>query len=223
MSDTDSFIDEVTEEVRRDRLFLMLKRYGWIGGVAVALIVGGAAYREYDRAQTQAAAEQLGDQMIAALDSDDSAARAEALSQIAAGSAGGDTVLKLLQAGALADAGERDAAIAALNAIGGNGDVPLIYRHIATFKALGLQQDSLPAADRRIQFEALAQPGAPLDLLAREQLALIDIEEGKTEEAISKLRDIINAATVTSDLQDRASQVIVALGGSLQPETGSDG
>ncbi|MEC8573912.1 MAG: hypothetical protein VXZ09_09780, partial [Pseudomonadota bacterium] len=86
-----------------------------------------------------------------------------------------------------------------------------------------LQQDSLPAADRRIQFEALAQPGAPLDLLAREQLALIDIEEGKTEEAISKLRDIINAATVTSDLQDRASQVIVALGGSLQPETGSDG
>jgi hypothetical protein len=30
MSDTDSFIDEVTEEVRRDRMFFMLKRYGWI-------------------------------------------------------------------------------------------------------------------------------------------------------------------------------------------------
>ena len=32
----DRFIDEVTEDLRRDRLFLMLRRYGWI---AVALIL----------------------------------------------------------------------------------------------------------------------------------------------------------------------------------------
>ena len=29
MSDTDSFIDEVTEEVRRDALFAQFRRYGW--------------------------------------------------------------------------------------------------------------------------------------------------------------------------------------------------
>ena len=46
MSDTDSFIDEVTEEVRRDRLFLLLRRWGWVGVLAVILIVGGAAFNE---------------------------------------------------------------------------------------------------------------------------------------------------------------------------------
>jgi len=29
MSDTDSFINEVTEEVRRDRLYGMFRRWGW--------------------------------------------------------------------------------------------------------------------------------------------------------------------------------------------------
>ena len=38
MSDTDSFIDEVTEEVKRDRLFAMMKRYGWIAVVIVLLL-----------------------------------------------------------------------------------------------------------------------------------------------------------------------------------------
>lgn len=45
MSDTDSFIEEVTEEVRRDRLFGLMRRYGWIAVLAVLLLVGGTAYR----------------------------------------------------------------------------------------------------------------------------------------------------------------------------------
>ena len=51
MSDTDSFIDEVNEEVRRDRFYFMLKRYGWIAVLAVILLVGGAAWNEYQKAQ----------------------------------------------------------------------------------------------------------------------------------------------------------------------------
>ena len=35
MSDTDSFIDEVNEEVRRDRLYHLLRRYGWIAALAI--------------------------------------------------------------------------------------------------------------------------------------------------------------------------------------------
>ena len=64
MSDTDSFIDEVTEEVRRDQLFLMLKKYGWIGGVAVVLIVGGAAIREYGKSEDRAAADDKARQVV---------------------------------------------------------------------------------------------------------------------------------------------------------------
>ena len=213
MSDTDSFIEEVTEEVRRDRLFLMLKRYGWIGGLAVVVIVGGAAYREYSKAQELAAAQALGDGMIAALAADEPADRAEALAQVAAGSETGAAVAKMMRAGALAEAEDAEAAVAVLSEVATDGELPLVYRHIASFKALALQAETLSLEERRLQYEALAQPGAPLSLLASEQLALLDIEAGETEAAIVRLQAITTDATVSRDLQDRATQVIVALGG----------
>lgn len=223
MSDTDSFIEEVTEEVRRDRLFVMLKRYGWIGGLAVVLIVGGAAFSEYNKAKDLAAAQTLGDEMIAALSSDEGQPRAEALNEISAKTPGGAAVLAMLQAGALADAGQPEEAVARLQTVALDGDLPLIYRHIASFKALGLQQDSLSTAERRLQFDALAQPGAPLALLAAEQIALLDIEDGNAEAAIDRLKAIVEDAGVTADLKERATQVIVALGGALDEAVVSEG
>ena len=41
MSDTDSFIDEVSEEIRREKLFKTFRKYGWIGVALVVLVVGG--------------------------------------------------------------------------------------------------------------------------------------------------------------------------------------
>lgn len=59
MSNSDSFIDEVTEEVRREKTFGYIKRYGWIVGLAVVVVVGGAAWNEWNKAQAQAEAEAL--------------------------------------------------------------------------------------------------------------------------------------------------------------------
>ena len=50
-------------------------------------------------------------------------------------------------------------------------------------------------------------------LLAEEQLALIDIETGEIAAAIAKLQSILQDAEATTGLQERATQVIVALGG----------
>lgn len=220
MSDADSFIDEVTEEVRRDRLFALFRRYGWIVVVVIVAVVGGAAYNEYSKAKATAAAQALGDAMLAAMAQDAPADRAEALSAIDATTPGGAAVLNFLTAAARAEAGETAAAVADLEEIARDGDLPLIYRQIASFKALALQGDTLPAADRRQQFEALAQPGAPLRLLAEEQLALIDVAEGQTEAAIARLQDILQDAETDATLRQRASQVIVALGGTPEPATG---
>ena len=74
-----------------------------------------------------------------------------------------------------------------------------------------------------MQFDALAQPGAPLALLAAEQIALLDIEEGNAEAAIDRLKAIVEDAGVTADLKERATQVIVALGGALDEAVVSEG
>jgi hypothetical protein len=68
VSNPDSFIDEVTEEVRRDRLFAAFRRYGWIAVLAVLGIVGGAAWNEWQKAQAVERAQAFGDALLASLE-----------------------------------------------------------------------------------------------------------------------------------------------------------
>ena len=64
--ESDSFISEVSEEVRRDRLYAALRRYGWLIAAAGLLIVGGAAVNAWRKARQRAQAEAAGDAMRAA-------------------------------------------------------------------------------------------------------------------------------------------------------------
>lgn len=214
MSDTDSFIDEVTEEVRRDRLFKAMRRYGWIGVVAVIAIVGGAAWNEWSKAQERAAAENLGDAMLAALDAPDGAMRAAALGDIEAPDAAGRAVLDLLAAGEESADNPAEAAKRLLALADRDGADP-VYRQIATLKAVSMPGSGLSIEDRRTRLEGLALGSGVSRLLAEEQLALIDVELGDKDAAIARLQQVIADAGVTPDLLRRASQVIVALGGEL--------
>ena len=223
MSDADSFIEEVTEEVRRDRMYLLLRRWGWVGVLAVVAIVGGAAFNEYRKARDTNQAEALGDAILSALAENGSAERAQSLQAIDAASVGGDAVLNMLLSASQAEAGSAQDAVNSLNAIATQGDLPEIYRAIASFKALLLQTDTMPVADRRQQFEALAIPGAPLRLLDEEHLALIDVAEGNTQAALDRLQALRQDAEASVDLQQRAAQLIVALGGEPEPVANQQG
>mgnify|MGYP005990834951 CR=1 FL=1 len=213
MSETDSFIDEVTEEVRRDELFGYFRRYGWIALALVLLLVGGAAYNEYRKAQTTAAAQDAGDQLLAALGNDNPADRVTALAGIAVDGPA-DTVVRLTNAAILQEAGDIDGARAALDAVALDAELPDLYRDLAAFKAAMLPSED--AAARMSALEALAQPGATFALLAQEQLALLHVDAGDTDAAIAALKDIAANAETTRGLRQRAQTMIVALGGSLE-------
>lgn len=219
MSDSDSFIEEVTEEVRRDRLFTLLRRYGWIGVLAVLLIVGGTAWREYSKARAEAAAAEFGDALLAALEAEGAEARLAALDGVSQDTDGARITLALTRASELITAGRIDDAAAALDAIASDGSLPAIYRSIAGFRAATLP-GSLTADARRARFEGLAATGGILRLLAEEQLALIDIETGQADAALIRAERIFADSEVTPGLRRRATQLIVALGGDV-PATGN--
>lgn len=213
MSDRDSFIDEVTEEVRRDRLYGYLRRYGWIAALVVVLIVAGAAWTEWRKARDEAQAQALGDGIIAALTRNDATARVEAITALDAQDAEAQAVLNMIAAAELAGTGQTDAAAERLTAVAENGEVPEIYRQIAGFKALLVRAPDMDLDARRAGFQAFAAPGHRMRLLAEEQLALIEVEAGNPDAAIAQLRSIVNDAEASADLQERARQLIVALGG----------
>ena len=124
----------------------------------------------------------------------------------------GAAVLAFMTAGAQAEAGEDALAAETLQSVSTSQDVPLVYRQVASFKALLLQPGSVDADTRRAGFEALAVPGVRLRLLAEEQLALLDIEAGDTDAAVARFQSILDDAEATSGLQRRAVQAMVALG-----------
>ncbi|MBY5971147.1 hypothetical protein KUV28_02255 [Ferrimonas balearica] len=210
MSDANSFIDEVNDEVRRDRLYGLLRRYGWIAILAVVLIVGGAAWNEWRKAQERAEAEAFGDAILTALDADDTEARITGLEGVEAATPEQQALLAFLTASEAAAGAEDPARAAAALA-----DTPAtgIYADIARFKRLLLESGQMEPAARRDALLELAVPGNPLRLLAEEQIALTHVAEGDSEAALGVLREILDDAEVTEGLRQRASQLMVALGG----------
>lgn len=212
MSNPDSFIDEVSEEVRRDRLYALLRRYGWIGIAVVLLLVGGAAFTEWRAAQQRTAAQAFGDALNAALAAEDPADRAAALAAVPVDAAGAPLVA-LLTAGEAQGADQIDAAADSLRGIVNDAETPDMYRQLAALKLAMLLTGADTVDERRTLLEGISAPGAPFALLAREQLAMIEAETGNVEAAIATLTELMQNNAVSPGLRQRASQLIVALGG----------
>ena len=211
LSNPDSFIDEVTEEVRRDKLFAFFRRYGWIGVVLALLVVGGAAYREWDKARSAAAAETYGDAVLAAVETPDAAGRKAALEAVT--TAGDGRIVQALLAAANAEQqGDKATALTALQSLADDGSVPQNYRDLATLKRVMLAGAGMQAADRIALMQDVATPGRPFRPLALEQIAMVEIETGNTDTGIRHLRDVLQEPLVSQALRSRVSQVIVALG-----------
>jgi len=212
VSETDSFIEEVTEEVRRDRLFQLFRRYGWIAAAAVLLLVGGAAFREYRLAQQRVAAEAVGDGIMTAVRQADLGIRAETLAELPA-TRDAAAIVGLLTAGTDLEAGEPARAVAQLEALAADPDLAPRYRHLAVLQRLMILAPDMPAQDRIAELAAVASPGAPYRLLAEEQIAIAEAELGMSDVAIERLGRILEDQELTAGLRRRVADLIVALGG----------
>lgn len=212
MSTPDSFVDEVTDAVRSDRLFAAFRKYGWIGILLVMLIVGGAAYNEWQKARATTRAEAFGDGVMTALEVQDPAARVKALADIPAD---GDqtAVLDLLKAAN--PTVDKTTALAALDALAADKTRPQIYRDLAVLKRVAIAGKDQPIADRRAALQSIDVPGRPFRVLAEEQLAYLMLEEGKKDEALKQLLALVQDQEAPTGMRQRLGLAVTALGGTV--------
>ena len=212
MSNPESFIDEVTEEVRRDKLYAAFRKYGWIGVLIVLGVVGGTAWTEWRKSSAETAAMAFGDAVMAATELQTPAERRAALDAI---QATGDRAMILDMMRATDPAEDREATLAALARVEADAKAPQAWRDLATLRRVLVQGKDLALADRRAALESLARPGGTFRTLAAEQLAYLLVEEGKTADAIKGLEALLQDQEATQSLRARARQMIIALGGEI--------
>ena len=212
MSDTDSFLQEVSEELRRDRLYRNIRKYGWIAILLVILIVVAATYREYQKSQAKMEAELFGTSIIDALTEKNAAERILKLQKINAPEENARAILAMLLS---AEANANESATLEMSSLSEITQILSIdahYRDLLNFKILLGSAEIMDLDKRIIAFEALSKPGNPFRLLAEEQIALIELELGNTDDAIEKISQILLDSELTTGLRNRVTQMMIALG-----------
>lgn len=208
MADRDSFIDEVSEELRRDRMLTAWRRWGpWVVGVVV-LAVAAAGVAGWLKDQDEEAARASGAALVAAAEIQDPKARAEAFAERAAAETGGVAVIaRLSQAAALQDAGETAAAADLLDSIESDGAADPLYRQLAGFKAAMLRAAALEPAARAESLAAYVQPGEPFRLLALEARAVALLEAGDRAGAKADVDAALADPMLSPTLRQRLTQL----------------
>ncbi|MEL6233273.1 MAG: tetratricopeptide repeat protein [Pseudomonadota bacterium] len=211
MSQTDSFVEEVSEELRRDRLFSLARRWGPYVIAVLVLVVAASAFYEWRDAQAETARQQAGDALRAAMSVDEPEARIAALEALEEDGFPAQLPLALALATARAEAGQTDAAEASLRALIDAPETDEIYADMARLRLLALRPGR-PVAERLELIEPLVRPEAPFGPLGLEQRAIAQIELGELDAAREDLFAILADPGASVDLRTRAQTLLVAIG-----------
>jgi hypothetical protein len=211
VTDADSFIHEVSEEVRRDRMFRLWKRYGPFAIAALVAVVAATAALEWRKHLAAEAARDAGGTMIAADRETDPARRAGAFATaVDALDGGAAAVARLREAAALAASGDDEAARAAYAALAADPALDPTLAAFAAFRAASL----LAAADTLGAIDALtpiARGDGPFRLLALEALAAARLKAGDAEGARAEIAAASGDPTATDLLRRRLAEFGAAL------------
>lgn len=216
---SDEFIREVDEELQQEKLNLFWKQYGaFVIGGAVLLVAGTAGIVGWQNWQASSLQEQGRERAAAelALAEGDFGGAAERFSAIVQSSDGGPAAIAGFGvARAHLDAGDTQAAVAALDELAERDDVEELFTHLAALQSIQLRLDTGDPQALLDEVEPLAAAGAPWQHSAREAKAVAAMRAGQNELAIETLTSVIEDALTPDALRQRASELLLALGGEL--------
>jgi hypothetical protein len=207
MSD-DSFIREVEEELRSDRLKSFWDRFGtFIIGAAVLLVVATAATRFYDY-YTSSKANESGDRFLVALNLANDGKSEEALTALQDLEKDGfgqyPVLARMRAATVLANDGKVDEAVGMFDAVAADSSVPVAIRDIAKLRAGYALVDTAEYEEVAKRVEVLSSTENTLRHAAREAMGLAAWRAEKFADAQTFFSDIINDEQSPSGVAQRA-------------------
>ncbi len=218
------FFREVDEEIRRDQMKKLWERFGpALIAVAVLIVVGTGGYRFWQWYEVRAAGS-AGEAYYNAVRDADAAPQTVAaeLGELASGGTGFRALAKMRIAGAQAEAGDTQAAIAAFDAVADDGAVDNLLRDMARIRAAYLLIDTADLAALKSRVEDLTLATNAFRHSAREILGLSAFRAGEYTQA-AQWFDAIMADTATpQDLRNRTELMQSLLTSRLPAETESE-
>jgi hypothetical protein len=210
--------DEVEEDLRAERAEKLLKKYAWLLIAVIVAIVGAASgwqlWNRYQRQQdTAAAARYVAVQNALQQPGTAPADQIAALDQLAANAPEGYKTLARMRAATLkADAGDVPGAVALWNAVAADSHAEQLLRDLASLMATARELDHGDPAQLEARLKPLAEPGNPWSTMAQEQLAMLDLRQGKVDDARKTLQILSVDIESPSGLRARASALLAGLG-----------
>jgi hypothetical protein len=217
---SEEFIREVDEELRRDQLAKLWRRYGaLVVALAVLVVAATAAKVGWDQwRQRRMAAEA---QRFAAAEEALAAGQdAEAAERFAALAAEGETgyaaLARLKEAEAKLELEDEPGAVAALERLSGeDGADDPILNGLGALLAVQRELDGGDPAELARRLEPLAAGDSPWRHRARELQALVAVRAGELERARGILTELSREVGVPPSQQRRAEELLQAIGGSV--------
>lgn len=214
--DSETFLKEVDEELRREQTLRFFRRYGWWIGALFVAILGGVAgwmwWQEHQRAEIG----QQGEQLTAALDSLEAGNRnaaAPKLAELSNSPIVGYRVAALFaKANSETAANNVPAAVATLRGIAGNTDFDEVYRQAATVRQTQLEFDALPPQQVVQRLRPLAAPNSPWLGTAGEMLGVAYLKLHRPDLAGPVFAAIGRDHNLPDSIRTRAVQMAGSLG-----------
>jgi hypothetical protein len=204
---------EVDEEVRREQLRKLWERYGiYAIAAAVAVVIAVAGWRGYEWWVGKQAA-RFGDAYIAAATLSEQGRHAEAeaaFARLASDSTVGYRILARLNEASELAATDPKAAVAAYDAMSGDGSVAQPLRDLAAVRAGLILVDSAPLNEMVARLEPLTGPDATFRHTARELLALAAWRTGDMASARHWVDIIMSEGDTPGSVRSRI-EVLMAL------------
>lgn len=211
---SETILSEVDEELRRDRLRAVWRRFGpWLIAAAVAVVLAVAINEGWSWWQNSNAA-RASDEFYSALElaeKGDIAGAQAALDTVETSGVGGYPLLaRFREASLLARDGKDAEAVAAYDALANADTVPRI-RELALVLAANVLVDSGDVGAVQQRVSGLVTPENALRNVAREAIGLAQYKAGDVNAALQTFQDAAADERVNRDLQSRMQVYIATL------------